>query len=222
MKTKIFIVLIGTLVLILSACVKMGDEPKNDVTDDYAASISALEEKISVMLSEQSKENKLEMEKLRAEIVLMNNGEETGIDTSTTNDKTESTTEEKVETSETKGSKFLYEVIDGKATITGYTGNESYIVIPSFIDGYQVESVGENAFCSSEITTVVISEGVKNVDWFAFYTCPRLSAVTIPSSVTSIGYSAFDGASPSFTVYCQRNSYAYEYAKSYGLTCVVV
>ena len=215
MKTKIFIVMICTLILLLSACVKIGDEQK-EPESDYVASINALEEKIALMLSEQSKENKVEIEKLRAEIVLLKGTEQEETD------KEGSTTTEAPQTSEPKSSKFLYEVNEGKATITGYTGNETYIVIPSFIDGYQVESVGENAFNSSKVTTVVISEGVKSVDWFAFYTCPQLSSVTIPASVTSIGYSAFEGASPSFTVYCQQNSYAYEYAKSYGITCVVV
>ncbi len=214
MKTRILIVVSCILILILSACVKIGDDNKQP-TDDYVTSISALEEKLGLMLSEQSKENRIEIEKLRTEIALLKQG-------NTDKDKEEDTTAGNSQTSPPKASRFLYEVNDGKATITGYTGSETYIVIPSFIDGYAVEAVGESAFYSSKITTVIISEGVKRVDWFAFYTCPHLSSVTIPQSVTSIGYSAFEGSSPSFTVYCQQNSYAYEYAKSYGLSYVVV
>ena len=213
MKKRIFIVLFCALILVLSACVKEGDDNK-EPGDDYMTAINTLEQKIELVLSEQSKEkqeNKIEIEKLKAEISLLKKEESE-----------ESTTQESVTTPPPKASKFLYEINEGKATITGYTGDETYIVIPSFIDGYAVEAIGENAFLSSKITTVVISEGVKKVDWFAFYTCPYLSAVTIPSSVTSIGYSAFDGASPSFTVYCNQNSYAYQYAKSYGISCVVV
>ena len=213
MKKRIFIVLFCALILVLSACVKEGDVNK-EPGDDYMTAINTLEQKIELVLSEQSKEkqeNKIEIEKLKAEISLLKKEESE-----------ESTTQESVTTPPPKASKFLYEINEGKATITGYTGDETYIVIPSFIDGYAVEAIGENAFLSSKITTVVISEGVKKVDWFAFYTCPYLSAVTIPSSVTSIGYSAFDGASPSFTVYCNQNSYAYQYAKSYGISCVVV
>ena len=215
MKKRILIVLLCTLILTLSACVKTGEE-KKEPSVDYMKAINTLEQKIELVLSEQSKdkqENKIEIEKLRTEISLMQKEEPE-----------ETTKEESVTTPTTpqKVSKFLYEINGGKATITGYTGDETYIVIPSFIDGYAVEAIGENAFLSSEVTTVVISEGVKKVDWFAFYTCPHLSAVTIPSSVTSIGYSAFDGASPSFTVYCNQNSYAYEYAKSYGISYVVV
>lgn len=213
MKKRIFAVLFLALILILSACVKMGDE-SNEPSNDYKTAISTLEQKMELLISEQSKgkeENKVEIEKLKAEIALLKKEES---EQSTTNEDTTPTP--------SRVSKFLYEVNEGKATITGYTGDETYIVIPSFIDGYAVESIGENAFVSSKITTVIISEGVKRVDWFAFYTCPYLSAVTIPSSVTSIGYSAFDGASPSFTVYCSQNSYACEYAKSYGISYVVV
>ena len=215
MKTRILIVVSCILILVLSACVKIGDNKQT--TDDYVTSISALEEKLGLMLSEQSKENRIEIEKLRAEIALIKQG---GGDKD--NDKEEDATGTNTQTTPQKASRFLYEVKDGKATITGYTGSETYIVIPSFIDGYEVEAVGESAFYSSKITTVIISEGVKRVDWFAFYTCPHLSSVTIPQSVTSIGYSAFEGSSPSFTVYCQQSSYAYEYAKSYGISYVVV
>ena len=214
MKKRGFIVLICTLIIILSACVKTGNENKAPGGDDYMTAIKTLEQKIELVLSEQNKdkqENKIEFDKLKAEMALLKADEPE-----------ESTTEESVTTPAPKVSKFLYEIRDGKAIITGYTGDETYIVIPSFIDGYAVEAIGENAFVSSKITTVIISEGVKRVDWFAFYTCPYLSAVTIPASVTSIGYSAFDGASPSFTVYCNQNSYACQYAKSYGISYVVV
>lgn len=214
MKKRGFIALLCALILMLSACVKTGDDKKEPSGDDYMTAIKTLEQKIELVLSEQSKdkqENKIEFDKLKAEMALLKAEEPE-----------ESTTQESVTTPAPKVSKFLYEIKDGKATITGYTGDETYIVIPSFIDGYAVEAIGENAFVSSKITTVIISEGVQKVDWFAFYTCPYLSAVTIPTSVTSIGYSAFEGVSPSFTVYCNQNSYAYQYAKSYGISCVVV
>ena len=85
-----------------------------------------------------------------------------------------------------------------------------------------MESVGESAFSSSKITTVIISEGVKKIDWFAFYTCPHLTSVTLPQSVTSIGYAAFEGASSSFSIYCYAGSYACDYAKSYAIPYVAV
>ena len=204
MKIRVLFVVCLILILLLSACVKIGSNDEVDVV----ASINALEDRIELLLLAQSNESKAQIENLRKEIEILRKQEETSIED------TQTTTE--------ASSKFLYEINDGRAVITGYTGEESYIVIPSFIDGYAVDSIGEGAFRSSHITTVIISEGVKRVDWFAFYSCPYLTSVTLPSSVTYIGYSAFDGSSSSFTVYCHENSYAYEYAKSYGYAYIAV
>ena len=43
----------------------------------------------------------------------------------------------------------------------------------------------------SQITSVIIEEGVTNIGNYAFDDCSNLTMVTIPSSVTSIGYNAF-------------------------------
>lgn len=63
-------------------------------------------------------------------------------------------------------------IVDGdNATITGYTGKNSGVVIPNTLDGYPVTSI-----CN-----------------FAFQNCTFLTSVTIPTSVTSIGEFAFLG-----------------------------
>ncbi len=65
---------------------------------------------------------------------------------------------------------FEYTVLyDGTAEITHYTGSAETLVIPSEIDGYKVTSIGE----------------------YAFEDCDSLTSITIPDSVTSIGYGAF-------------------------------
>ncbi|MGM9683701.1 MAG: leucine-rich repeat protein [Eubacteriales bacterium] len=117
---------------------------------------------------------------------------------------------------------FVYTVKDGKATITGYSGNEVYLIIPSEIDGFKVAGIGESAFSGSELTYVVIPDGVEIIDWFAFYNSPTLSGITIPASVTSIGYSAFDNCASGFTIYCEHESYAQQYAASYGFSYAVI
>lgn len=117
---------------------------------------------------------------------------------------------------------FIYSISDGKAVIDGYTGKGDNLVIPSQIDGFDVYGISSNAFEGYSFKSVIISDGVEKIDWFAFYNCKNLSSVTIPPSVKKIGYSAFDGCAKSFTIYCQSGSFAQSYAKSYGITNVVV
>ena len=116
---------------------------------------------------------------------------------------------------------FVYDVQGDVATLTGYDGSETILVIPSHIDGYPIIKIGEKSLAASKLTTVIISDGVKEIDWFAFMGSPFLCNVTIPKSVTKIGYSAFDGCSSSLTIYCERGSYAHSYAESFGIPYVL-
>ena len=48
---------------------------------------------------------------------------------------------------------------------------------------------------NTEITDLVIPNGVTSIGNYAFYNCSSLTSITIPNSVTSIGWSAFYGCS---------------------------
>jgi hypothetical protein len=86
---------------------------------------------------------------------------------------------------------FNYTTNNGTITITGYTGTNDDVVIPSTIDGLQVTSIGTNAFQSTPINIVSIPDSVTKIGDYAFEECYRLTNVTIPNSVTSIGFEAF-------------------------------
>ena len=118
--------------------------------------------------------------------------------------------------------KFLYNVDGEYATITGYTGSEERLVIPAMIDGYTVREIADSAFSSNQLKSIIITNGIEKIGWFAFQSCPTLIAITIPDSVSSIGYSAFPMQSKNFTIYCSNNSFAQQYAKSYGISYTVV
>lgn len=87
---------------------------------------------------------------------------------------------------------FTYDVTDGQATITGYTGSNINISIPATLDGFTVVGIGNNAFKDNAvITSVSIPDTVTSIGGFAFYYCSSLTNVQIPDSVTMIGDSAF-------------------------------
>lgn len=91
----------------------------------------------------------------------------------------------------------LLENEDGTVTISRYIGAEGDVVIPSQIDGKTVSAIGNvtgttGAFegCTN-MTSVVIPEGVTEIQDNAFYGCTSLETVTIPSSVTLLRNCAF-------------------------------
>lgn len=95
----------------------------------------------------------------------------------------------------TDSSYFKYKsVSENGVEITGYTGTDVNVVIPSVIDGKNVVSIGEWAFmdCSS-ITEVIIPESVVEIKAQAFFQCSSLINIIIPESVQIIGDDAFFG-----------------------------
>lgn len=111
---------------------------------------------------------------------------------------------------------FHYRVENGKATITGFEGAATLVTVPETLNGYPVVAIGEHAFSEKPIAAIILPDGLESIGWFAFYGCRSLVDVTLPDSVTSIGYAVFDGC-PNVTLVCSPNSYAAQYAASYGL-----
>lgn len=88
-----------------------------------------------------------------------------------------------------------YSVDGDTVTITEYTGKGGDVVIPSEIDGKKVTAIGEFAFESTDLTSVTIPDSVTSIGWEAFRYCGSLKNVTIPDSVTDFGWEAFKGCS---------------------------
>ena len=72
---------------------------------------------------------------------------------------------------QTPPSQFSYTTNAGAIAITGYSGSCGSVIIPSTINGLPVNSIGDYAFDGD--------------------VCTILTSVTIPGSVTSVGYRAF-------------------------------
>ena len=89
---------------------------------------------------------------------------------------------------------FEYEVEDGKATITNYTGGSGDVIVPSMIDGFPVTTIGDNAFCyCAGLTSITLPEGCTTIGRWAFYGCSSLTSITLPNSITTIVNSVFQG-----------------------------
>ncbi|MDY4575711.1 MAG: alpha/beta fold hydrolase [Intestinibacter sp.] len=85
---------------------------------------------------------------------------------------------------------FSYTEENGSVTITGYTGSDKTIVIPSEIDGKKVVAIGDFAFQFTSLEGVTIPDTVVTIGNGAFYYC-RFTDITIPDTVVTIGNRAF-------------------------------
>lgn len=62
-------------------------------------------------------------------------------------------------------------------TITGYNGTDTVVVIPSKINGFTVETIGNTAFENSAVTSVTIPASVTEIGSNAFAGCTNLTSV---------------------------------------------
>ena len=104
-----------------------------------------------------------------------------------------------------KGSIYTY-----ASRITMYTGKEQEVKIPSTIEGYRVDSIGENVFLNNKnMTHVIISNSITIIGDSAFEYCESLESITIPDSVTSIGAGAFNGCKILTSITVDKNNSTY-------------
>lgn len=87
---------------------------------------------------------------------------------------------------------YTYEKDNEYITITGYTGSDSMIEIPSEIEGLSVREIAEDAFwdCDS-LVEIMIPDGVVTIGDGAFGYCDNLEKVSIPKSAVNFLGSAF-------------------------------
>ena len=81
---------------------------------------------------------------------------------------------------------------DNTVVITGADSALKDGNIPAELSGHQVSAIADDAlFNMTNLTDVVIPEGVTTLGRYVLYRCPKLKSVTIPASVTEIGEGSF-------------------------------
>ena len=119
---------------------------------------------------------------------------------------------------------FRYTVSGTSATITGYDGTDTNLVIPETLDTYTVTAIGANAFQGKSLVSVVFPKTLQSVGANAFKNCTSLESVTftlneevVPTSGNAdrlydcqIGEYAFSGCTSLNTVNLSRNIHRIE------------
>ncbi len=87
---------------------------------------------------------------------------------------------------------FTYSISNSAATITGYTGAGGEVVIPDMLGGYPVKTIGQYAFKdSTAITGITVPNSVTRIGYAAFEGCTGLLKVKIGNHVKTINELAF-------------------------------
>lgn len=127
-------------------------------------------------------------------------------------------TDSKFSESEIKGTEGLqYTHIEGGYSVTGYSGTDREIVIPNFYEGEPVIEIGEQAFLTTNINSIVIPDSVKVIRGSAFTGC-SLNSVDLGKGVTRIESYAFDSTSlskvflPESIEFIDSSTFAYCYS----------
>ena len=199
------IIFVFIIMLTATSCARTAQNQSSDGTVEES-SLAALESQLAELRSEYAAsdaESRKRIAELQAQIDAMSDD--------TIKDKPQDT-----QSPAEPSAGFTYTVTDGYATITGYVGDETALVIPATIDGYRVISIGDNAFEDRALKSVIISNGVQSIGWFAFRGCIALCEVQTPQCLAKIEYGAFENCNTKLTFVCAAGSYVEEYAQSYG------
>ena len=93
----------------------------------------------------------------------------------------------------TTNPEYDYVVHENKAHLTKYKGDGGSVVIPAYIDGYEIASLGLAFQGNNKIGKITISKEITSISPGAFYSCEGLASVTFEegSKCTKIGINAF-------------------------------
>ena len=89
-------------------------------------------------------------------------------------------------------SDFSCEIVDDEIIIVKYIGTgKTSVTVPTSLDGKPVIAIADEAFKgNTELTTVTVKSGVRDIGASAFEDCTALSKITLPDTIIHIGEKA--------------------------------
>ena len=87
---------------------------------------------------------------------------------------------------------YIFMTWEGKYYLVGYAGNETALTLPDGYKGNNYEIYQYAFYERDDITKVTIPDSVTSIGYSAFYDCDSFTSIIIPNSVTSIGDAAFE------------------------------
>ncbi len=102
---------------------------------------------------------------------------------------------------------FTYSILNEEVTIDKYNGENTSVVIPSYIESKPVTTIGANAFLyKTSIKSITLPSTLQMIGSNAFKQCYLLQSIIIPKSVTSIEFGAFSECNNLTSVIYQEGS----------------
>lgn len=97
-------------------------------------------------------------------------------------------------TSHAESDDFTYTIINGEATIIGFSGHPETLEIPSVIEGCPVTEIRDNAFFScSSLRSITLPDTLRIMGHHCFYACTSLEKIVLPPNLEEIGMGCFCG-----------------------------
>ena len=114
---------------------------------------------------------------------------------------------------------YRYTVSGGKATVTEYLGQEASVVVPSKLGGYPVAALGSKAFFGNvQLEEVSLPDTLTSIGYAAFKECSSLQNVVISGTVLEhIGGSAFQDCSALGSISIPESVWMYGQYAFYGM-----
>lgn len=81
---------------------------------------------------------------------------------------------------------YEYVADEGGVTITRYVGDAARVMIPAEIDGQPVVALGAHAFYETRVTWVSVPDSVTSIGAYCFGGCPYLMTLHLPARLTEV------------------------------------